>query len=99
MGKWALWPAPIDWSSFYVSPKVFQGRLGPTVVHLPNVRLHEGLSVKADFCIGFISSSRFFMGVVLGGFCQGVQVSCEDRINFYPAAPIRLATMHPARRP
>ena len=29
----------------------------------------------------------------LSGFCAEVRVSCEDRINLYPAAPIRLATM------
>jgi hypothetical protein len=29
----------------------------------------------------------------LNGCCDGFHVSCEDRINLYPAAPIRLATM------
>jgi hypothetical protein len=29
----------------------------------------------------------------LSGSCDGFHVSCEDRINLYPAAPIRLATM------
>ncbi len=29
----------------------------------------------------------------LRGPCDDVHVSCEDRINLYPAAPIRLATM------
>ncbi len=28
-----------------------------------------------------------------GGSCDEFHVSCEDRINLYPAAPIRLATM------
>ena len=29
----------------------------------------------------------------LSGCCEEVRVSCEDRINLYPAAPIRLAIM------
>jgi hypothetical protein len=29
----------------------------------------------------------------LNGCCEEVLVSCEDRINLYPAVPIRLATM------
>jgi hypothetical protein len=32
-------------------------------------------------------------GRVLCGSCDEVHVSCEDRINLYPAAPFRLATM------
>jgi len=29
----------------------------------------------------------------LSRFNDDIHVSCEDRINLYPAAPIRLATM------
>ncbi len=35
----------------------------------------------------------FFEGHALSGSCDGFHVSCEDRINLYPAAPFRLATM------
>ncbi len=35
----------------------------------------------------------FFGSRVVSGSCDGIHVSCEDRINLYPAAPIRLATM------
>jgi hypothetical protein len=35
----------------------------------------------------------FFSPCALSGSTSDVHVSCEDRINLYPAAPIRLATM------
>jgi len=40
-----------------------------------------------------LSVFLFFGSRVVSGSCDDIHVSCEDRINLYPAAPIRLATM------
>jgi len=58
-----------------------------------NVRLYEASAVKAVLVGCALSVFLFFGSRVVSGSCDDVHVSCEDRINLYPAAPIRLATM------
>ncbi len=60
----------------------------------PHAGKLERLNVR--FCgFGWLRIIRFlfFGSRVVSGSCDDVHVSCEDRINLYPAAPIRLATM------
>ncbi len=57
------------------------------------VRLYEASTVKAVLVGCALSVFLIFGSRVVSGFCDDVHVSCEDRINLYPAAPIRLATM------
>ena len=58
-----------------------------------NVRLYEASAVKAVLVGCALPVFLFFGSRVVSGSCDDVHVSCEDRINLYPAAPIRLATM------
>ncbi len=59
----------------------------------PHVRLYEASTVKAVLVGCALSVFLFFGSRVVSGSCDDAHVSCEDRINLYPAAPIRLATM------
>ncbi len=58
-----------------------------------NVRLYEPIDVKAVLVGCALPVFLFFGSRVVSGSCDDVHVSCEDRINLYPAAPFRLATM------
>ncbi len=58
-----------------------------------DVRLYGPVAVKAVLVGCALPVFLFFSSRVVSGSCDDVHVSCEDRINLYPAAPIRLATM------
>ena len=57
------------------------------------VRLYGPVVVKAVLVGCALFVFLFFGSRVVSGSDDDVHVTCEDRINLYPAAPIRLATM------
>jgi len=57
------------------------------------VCLYVPVAVKAVLVGCALPVFLFFGSRIVSGSCDDIHVSCEDRINLYPAAPIRLATM------
>jgi len=58
-----------------------------------HVCLYGPVAVKVVLVGYALSVFLFFGSRVVSGSGNDVHVTCEDRINLYPAAPIRLATM------
>ena len=69
------------------------GQLRTLATYRCHVCLYGPVAVKAVLVGCALPVFLFFGSRDVSGSCDDVHVSCEDRINLYPAAPIRLATM------
>ncbi len=67
--------------------KVYRTPLGQRMSAYMSRKMSRWLSYVLHHGLCFVAHRA------LSGCCEEVRVSCEDRINLYPAAPIRLAIM------